>query len=202
MMNRKLLLPAAVVLGLGLGLAASGHAAIIPVLQSVTPGGGSSTFSYSAELSGDQGLKNGARLVIFDFAGYVPGSIFSPPSFTPSVEMSTIGLLEPLGFVDNPTMANLVFTWNAGDFDTSGGPFADVNYTGLGAKSTLGDQGIGVFAARAFINNGKAIGQQAFNTGQVGVPSVPEPAAWLLMFAGFGLVGGALRRRAPRPVTA
>jgi len=26
--------------------------------------------------------------------------------------------------------------------------------------------------------------------------AVPEPAAWTLMIAGFGLVGGALRRRA------
>ncbi|HEU4968186.1 PEPxxWA-CTERM sorting domain-containing protein, partial [Sphingomonas sp.] len=28
------------------------------------------------------------------------------------------------------------------------------------------------------------------------IPSVPEPATWAMMIAGFGLIGGALRRRA------
>jgi hypothetical protein len=30
-------------------------------------------------------------------------------------------------------------------------------------------------------------------------PAIPEPASWALMIAGFGLVGSALRRRAPLP---
>jgi hypothetical protein len=30
------------------------------------------------------------------------------------------------------------------------------------------------------------------------VPAVPEPASWAMMIAGFGLVGGAMRRRSPR----
>jgi hypothetical protein len=34
-----------------------------------------------------------------------------------------------------------------------------------------------------------------------GVPGIPEPAAWVSMLAGFGLVGGALRRRA-KPIRA
>jgi hypothetical protein len=32
--------------------------------------------------------------------------------------------------------------------------------------------------------------------GEIGPPGVPEPAAWALMIAGFGLVGATLRRRA------
>ncbi|UAJ12949.1 PEPxxWA-CTERM sorting domain-containing protein (plasmid) [Polymorphobacter megasporae] len=39
-----------------------------------------------------------------------------------------------------------------------------------------------------------AIGEVAFRTAS---GTVPEPAAWTLMIAGFGLVGAALRRRAP-----
>jgi len=30
--------------------------------------------------------------------------------------------------------------------------------------------------------------------------SVPEPASWALMIAGFGLAGGALRRRRRAPI--
>jgi hypothetical protein len=33
------------------------------------------------------------------------------------------------------------------------------------------------------------------NTGILGTTAVPEPATWALMIAGFGLVGGAMRRR-------
>lgn len=32
-------------------------------------------------------------------------------------------------------------------------------------------------------------------TGTVNAPAVPEPATWAMMIAGFGLVGGAMRRR-------
>lgn len=34
------------------------------------------------------------------------------------------------------------------------------------------------------------------NEGQVGLPGVPEPATWAMMTLGFGMLGGALRRRA------
>lgn len=32
------------------------------------------------------------------------------------------------------------------------------------------------------------------------VPPIPEPATWLMLMAGFGFIGGALRRRRPRSV--
>jgi PEP-CTERM motif len=35
-------------------------------------------------------------------------------------------------------------------------------------------------------------------TATTGIPSVPEPASWALMIAGFGLVGAAMRRRVAR----
>lgn len=36
----------------------------------------------------------------------------------------------------------------------------------------------------------------------IGVEAVPEPAAWALMIAGFGMIGVAMRRRTPAMVTA
>lgn len=38
-------------------------------------------------------------------------------------------------------------------------------------------------------------GQNAFEFDNLNVREVPEPATWAMMIAGFGLVGGALRRR-------
>lgn len=35
-----------------------------------------------------------------------------------------------------------------------------------------------------------------------GAPAVPEPATWVMMIAGFGLIGAALRRRAAMPASA
>ncbi|QTD57656.1 PEPxxWA-CTERM sorting domain-containing protein [Parasphingorhabdus cellanae] len=35
----------------------------------------------------------------------------------------------------------------------------------------------------------------AFNTNNINVSAVPEPATWGMMIFGFGMVGGALRRR-------
>jgi len=43
---------------------------------------------------------------------------------------------------------------------------------------------------------GQAIGQWALN--QAAFNAVPEPASWALMIIGFGLTGGALRRRSVR----
>jgi hypothetical protein len=42
-------------------------------------------------------------------------------------------------------------------------------------------------------NDGFKLGALGLST----VPAVPEPATWAMMIAGFGLVGGAMRRRRP-----
>jgi hypothetical protein len=169
-------------------------------LQSVTPVGPNFEFSYQATLAGDQGLVPGSKLVIFDFAGYVVGSISSAdPHFAVSVQNVTTGVLTPPGFVDNPSIPNLVFTWIGPAFHASGGPFADFNFNGLKALSKYKSLALGVFSAIAEKNNGippGGTGTITYNTGYVTVPTaVPEPATWAMMIAGFGLAGAALRRR-------
>src|SRR4051794_1753422 len=59
------------------GLATAANASVIPVLDSISPSGTEFEFKYDGTLAGDQGLINGSELIIFDFAGYVPGSISS-----------------------------------------------------------------------------------------------------------------------------
>jgi|GEM_PF-1002437 len=208
-MFKRLLFSAGAVLCLSTGA----HASIIPILVSVTPSGSDFLYTYTATLSGDEGLTSGSQLVIQDFAGYVPGSIsaaasgFSSfinvsapllPNFNPAaggVQMNAL-------FPDNPTIPDLVFTYNGPDFRTTGGGpgvFPDIQITGLTALSTFNNQATGGFTSRAIKNDGPLSGQDtpAFNNGQVTVPigGVPEPASWMLLILGFGGVGGMMRAR-------
>jgi len=172
------------------------HASIIPSLASIVDeGGGLFRYNYTASLAGDQGLVDGSKLVIFDFAGF-SGGLTTPAGFLASTELSS-GLFAP-GQTDDPTLENLVFTWNGGPFHTTGGPFSEINFDGFSALSTLNGKALDGFAALAVKNNeGSATGTPTFNSGSVEVPAggVPEPAAWGLMILGFGGVGALVRRR-------
>jgi hypothetical protein len=194
---RKLILAS----GAWLALATAAPASIIPVLDLVTPTGGEFQYLYSATLSGDQGLVPGSTLVIFDFAGLVPGSVSAGiygAEITTGVE-NTSTLLPPPGQFDDPTIPNLVFRWTGGPFNQAGGPFADITFAGLTARSIYGDTRLGSFSAKAVTNNGSATGEDAFNVGRVGVAraplGVPEPATWAMMILGFSAMGAVLRRR-------
>ena len=182
--------------------AASGaHAAVIPVLMSVTPEGSLFRYTYQGSLAGNQGLTQGSKVVIFDFAGFA-GGLQAPTSFTPTTQLSS-GLFAP-GQTDDPNLANLVFTWNGSDFQTTGGPFATTQFDGFSALSSFDGRGLDGFASIAVTNNGAAVGTAALDAGSVDVPiagslaTVPEPAAWALMISGFGGVGAMARRRRGR----
>jgi hypothetical protein len=179
-----------------IGLAPAAHAAVIPILDTVTLVGTDFEFSYSGTLSGDTGLVDGNRLVIFDFRGYVPGSISSgiyAADITAFTEL-TSSLLLPPGYTDDPSIPNLVFRWDGSPFNASGGPFADVSFSGLTARSVFSQVGIDAYSAISQINNGIATGLAAYNQGPVGVP-VPEPTTAALVVLGLGLAGAARRAR-------
>jgi hypothetical protein len=103
-------------------------------------------------------------------------------------------------FTDDPTLMNLVFTYNGPDLQTSGGPFAPLVLDGFTAESTLGGMKLDGFSARAISNDGMGtVGTASFNNGAVGVAAVlgivPEPTVWSMMILGFGGVGALLRRK-------
>jgi hypothetical protein len=185
-----------------IALTGSAQASVIPFLDSVTADGSNFKFSYTGQLAPDQGVRNGSELVIVDFAGYVPGTVFSSLSNVTASVSNTLpsGLLLTPGFTDNSSIPDLVFTYTGPNFQTTGGPFSAItNFSGLSAVSTLGGMGAGSFSAMAVTNVGALSGTDAFNVGQVNVPSaVPEPASWALMLIGFSGLGLALRRRKGR----
>ena len=198
-MFKKLLLMA----GAALCVSTAAHASVIPVLDSVTFDGTDYLYSYHATLSGDQGLVAGSQLVIYDFAGYVPGSIFAPsPFITTSTSLSANfdtaagGVQTNAVYTDDPTIPDLVFTYNGPDFRTTS-PGADITIPGLTAESTFGGIVVDGFSSRAIKNSGLGtVGTVAFNNGAVSVPGgVPEPATWSMMIMGFGGVGGLMRLR-------
>ena len=175
------------------GLAGAANASIIPVLQSVTAEGGNFRYTYQLTLDGDQGLTQGSKISIFDFAGFVPGSISTAASFVGGTELVS-GMALPPGQTDAANILNLTFTWNGADYRTSGGEYAPTQYL-VSALSTFASTTIDGFSAMAVKNNGVATGTLTANVGSVAVPAVPEPATWLMMIVGFGMVGAGLRTR-------
>ncbi len=188
------------------GLAGSANAAVI-TLENVTANGPNDfTFTYQGTLGPDEGVRSGDRLIIYDFGGYIAGSISAPGSVTTSVEFTSSDPVTP-GFDDDASIANLVFTYNGPDFRTSGGPFASFNFDGLSARSTFGNTKADAMFTLTTKNNPDGTpggsGTPVFTLGQVSVPNaIPEPATWAMMIGGFGMAGAAMRRRARVAVTA
>ena len=60
------------------GAAGSANAAVVTLETVSTNGANDYTFSYRGTLGPDEGLRSGDRLIIYDFAGYIAGSVFSP----------------------------------------------------------------------------------------------------------------------------
>lgn len=200
---KKLLLAAAA----AVGLAGGANAAVI-TLEGVSANGPNDfTFTYESTLGPDEGVRSGDRFVIFDFAGYIDGSVTSAsPLLTASSELTSPTAIMTPGFTDDAGVANLVFTYNGPDFRTTGGPFAPFDFNGLSARSTLGGRAPDGFFAMTTKNNPNGAPGGAntpvYTMGAVTVPgsgnfpgAIPEPATWAMMLGGFGLLGGAVRRR-------
>lgn len=210
-MNR--LLGSAACLTLSLACTAA-PAALVPTLISNSGPAGNTTYTYSVQLTGDQGLSTsapnpsagnrvGSQFVIYDFVGYRTGSIFSTlANFTFMAELLSPGLPEQAGATDDAALYNLHFTYTGPDYRTSGGPYSLQTLGTVGASSTLAGVSISDYSSVGVNNNSASsgtVGTAAFNQGSVWVPgasgSVPEPASWAMMVGGFGLLGCTLRRR-------
>lgn len=177
--------------------------AAVVTLGSTTAVGTNTNFTYNATLGPDEGVRAGDRLVIFDFAGYVPGSIFTgSPNLTGATELTSTGLITG-SQTDDASLLNLVFTYNGPDFRNTGGPFASLDFTGFGAVSTFSSTTLDGFTTITTKNNPPPTENTMLDTlGTTQVPApgipgsaVPEPSSWLMLLSGFGIVGFAARRR-------
>src|SRR5712692_7765336 len=100
----------------GLALVSFTASATVTVTDpALAPSGLNTMFTYFANLDNGQ-IGTGApapynsQIVIFDFAVYVPGSIFAPAGWVATVQL-TGGSGTPYTGIDSPAIANLVFNY-------------------------------------------------------------------------------------------
>lgn len=203
---RKILISALVLAGASIASMAS--ASITPVLVGSPVATGSQfAYNYSATLASDQALRTGAFFTLYDFVGFSGfGSVAA--NFTATSQLT--GFTAPRTLPDDsPSIVNVTFTYNGPDVNFDG-PLSEReigNFTvfGSGSSVILGD-----FTSFAFLNNGPTKGSGISTVGDntVGVAGggiagvVPEPGTWAMMLVGMALVGGSMRRRSTRVVTA
>jgi len=104
------------------------HHTLTPSLASATPGG---LWSYNADLTSGQ-LAAGDGFTIFDFDGYVAGSIAAPVDWTPSTALTGSPFGASLG-LDDPALINLTFTYNGPTINQAIGA---QTFTGFTANTT------------------------------------------------------------------
>ncbi len=211
----KLLLKTALLAG-ALGFAGQAQAAVVAVNQTLdltqpkaAPGPGfqgwndtpafnggysvsiaaGDTFDYTVDFLGSQTLTvdNLSAVWAFSFSG------------SPSSQVTGTGIFSFLDALGNAFLTSNILTDTEGDahfgqyFTSSefaGGLPASLTFSGVRYTGTL--DSYDTPGAEARLYNQPAFYFVADSTDVGG--AVPEPASWALMIAGFGLIGGAMRR--------
>jgi hypothetical protein len=190
------------------------QAGLLPLTATVAPEGDNFRYSYSIMLTSNSSLTKGDMFVIYDFAGYIPGSEVQPFGFT----FATMGTGGNPGRTipnDNPELPNLVWTYD--------GDIPLVGQIGLGDFSVLSSNPESAidtdFVSRTQVEDSDGNPREEDNitktkaplgTNDPGEPTdptdptepenpsgVPEPSTMLLMGVGLPLVAGVryMRRR-------
>jgi hypothetical protein len=95
------------------------HHTITPsVFSTNSPG----VWTYDANLSSG-GVWNGDGFTIFDFGGYVDGSIFAPAGWDAKAVLtgSVLNVAPPAGYIDDSNLFNLTFTRTGGTIGPTNG---------------------------------------------------------------------------------
>lgn len=182
MKKGKTLFFTAVLAGLGLLAAGSSEARAgftVSLSGTSTNGSGNTVFNYTASTTANDQIAPGNFFRIYDFNGYIPGSITAPAGWTVSVSAtdtppSSVTLKYP-----DTTVPNLTFTYTG---STSLG--ASQTITGFSATSKFSGQGgIQDFVGQTTPTDGST----GTSRGDIVVPSpVPEPTS--LISGGIGII--------------
>jgi PEP-CTERM motif len=178
---------------------ASAYAGVLPVSATILPESENFRYTYGVVLTSDSVLNPGDFFTLYDFNGYVNGSVVMPDHWTFSTSM-TGG--NPAGTVpgDDAHIPNMTFTYN-------GDPLT--GQLGLGnfmLTSTFGDTSTTAFTARtnrqvdgAVDANITEVLSPVGGTGDTTqTPPTPEPATLVLLGIGLPLAGAARYLRGKR----
>jgi hypothetical protein len=183
----KVLFLLALFAGLTLFTAADSRAGLI-TLDSTSSAGGNTIFTYGIAVPTGDSIAQGDFFRIYDFNGYVPGSITAPANWTASVALSnpTPPPDVILNHGDDPAITNLIFTYTGSTPLLEGTTVTgfSATTTGVGLSSDP-KNAVAEFTSTSSPNVGSA---DAYRT-DVSVPganAVPEPAS--MVSGGLGAI--------------
>ncbi|GGE10157.1 hypothetical protein GCM10011529_15650 [Polymorphobacter glacialis] len=185
-----------------LASAATAQASIIPTLigAPVAVGNGSFRYTYDATLASDQALVTGSYFTLYDLVGFQGfGNLASGFTGTSQLLGLTPGNVLP---DDDASILNVSFVYSGPTVNFDGQLFERQLGT-FEIFSTIGTVGFDDFTSEAIRNAGPSRGSlvATIGTDAIGVPgdgmgsTVPEPAMWAMLIAGFGMVGVRMRTR-------
>lgn len=167
-------------------MGAKAEAGFTITLASVT-GSGPYTYNYTAQITAGDEIRTGDFFRIYDFYGYVPGSISAPAGWTASTALVNPtpppNVLIPLG--DDPAVTNLIWTYTAAP--TIVGPTTIFNFTAQSNLILVGNTKN--YVGRNTQGGGPTAGQPVDAVGEVRVPAVPEPTSLISTSLGVVALG-------------
>jgi hypothetical protein len=158
------------------------NATITPVLDAGNPtvDGGNFLWTYNIDLSADEQLApSNSFFTIYDFVGYVGGTISAPTGWDATVQLvgPTPSSVSP---TDSASIENLVFTYVGA---VSTGPQTIDGFSAVSSDNTMNANG--AFSYQAQKTSNLTAPDQGLGPIDVPATATPEPAS-------VGLLGGAL----------
>jgi hypothetical protein len=133
------------------------------------------------------------------------GSVITGVSYNVNVTAFDPSYLSELvlGFTPSDTAGGVFLTPGFADFGPGTADYSgDADLVDLGLSFAVGADGLLRLEFFEDFDDGSVAPDGVWNSGSItftytpsGVGAVPEPATWAMMIGGFGVVGGAMRRR-------